>query len=856
MPSVKSPKSEILPGIIRSDSGSYSYRPRSTTTSYRIIGTTSSSSMTNGHSLRLRLLLLSNIFGLLSRTQALPFEYLDEHDDFNYDLDTAQSQAKYDARLLSQQMLSDTELRQQAGATGLESESTLDPHTLRAQGGRSDGSVEDLEPHSRAAACFTNGHKYTHGQKVPRQDACEVCLCMDGEIFCWWERCDKTNANKVKEMAAGNDKDNDNDNGIGNGKVKANGGGVISGVGFGFGFGGGGGDGAAAGVGDYSDPYRYESTTRKSTKVHKTAGKVGKRRKHRRNQKNFNDYEVFQSHKQQQPQQQPQDYKKSAIKQQQQQQKYEHQIQKQKTGDATNYNIIKQHKHEQHQKLPEKEQQQEQEQEQEQSAVAPPVNQAAAKKTHYQQPATTIATPSHQQEQQQQHSSHPHKPPHSSSKILNFPENLPALLYYDYKTEEHEHHQHQHHQQHLLHEKQRLQHQQEALARQKPPADAGVELHTDLGVDKNFDDAETDSDILPEPPTKRPKAAPTQWTTSSSPRSSMAKALMTNQAATSTTASTTTTTTTTTTMRTTTTTGTNGNATGRLSSRDSGRAEAEAGDGATVAATNLQPDRSGGKDLDDAFHRWLTSTELNADSTNTPDDASGQETAASTIIDDVAIRNKSDSGSGNGRSGSSSSSSSSSSKDNVADAVFFRSSYNDYSSEFNGSVVNIDITLTAVDVHPRRQTDLIANGNRTSGVSTEATPGIAETPGTTAGATMDPQATDRRSSVTIASTTRPPTSISNNNSNNQDQPQATGSPAVPPYTLTTIITTVPLAPGRMCNVLGKLYKIGDILPQDTGNCLQCICTDAVTPDEMPSVTCSPHNCPPLVLPDLFDATGY
>jgi len=27
---------------------------------------------------------------------ALPFEYVDEHEDFNYDLDTAQSQAKYD----------------------------------------------------------------------------------------------------------------------------------------------------------------------------------------------------------------------------------------------------------------------------------------------------------------------------------------------------------------------------------------------------------------------------------------------------------------------------------------------------------------------------------------------------------------------------------------------------------------------------------------------------------------------------------------------------------------------------------------------------------------------------------------
>lgn len=104
---------------------------------------------------------------------ALPFEYLDEHDDLNYDLDTAQSQAKYDARLLSQQMLSDVELQRQR-ADG-EQDNALDSDSPRAQGMRAasaadgaDGSPteEDLEPHSRAAACFTNGHKYTHGQKV------------------------------------------------------------------------------------------------------------------------------------------------------------------------------------------------------------------------------------------------------------------------------------------------------------------------------------------------------------------------------------------------------------------------------------------------------------------------------------------------------------------------------------------------------------------------------------------------------------------------------------------------------------------------------------------------------------------
>lgn len=112
---------------------------------------------------------------------ALPFEYLDEHDDFNYDLDTAQSQAKYDARLLSQQMLSEAELQQQRAEAG--HDDGLDTDSTRAQGIPSASGTdpvgsaeeEELEPHSRAAACFTNGHKYTHGQKVKRNFG-HVCV--------------------------------------------------------------------------------------------------------------------------------------------------------------------------------------------------------------------------------------------------------------------------------------------------------------------------------------------------------------------------------------------------------------------------------------------------------------------------------------------------------------------------------------------------------------------------------------------------------------------------------------------------------------------------------------------------------
>lgn len=126
---------------------------------------------------------------------ALPFEYSEDHEDeFNYDLDEAQSQAKYDARLLSEQMLSDAELQQRAdtesgySSSGSSSSSSSFASNANSNSNSNNGAQlaaaagavgssaasedeDDLEPHSRAAACFTNGHKYTHGQKV------SVSLC-------------------------------------------------------------------------------------------------------------------------------------------------------------------------------------------------------------------------------------------------------------------------------------------------------------------------------------------------------------------------------------------------------------------------------------------------------------------------------------------------------------------------------------------------------------------------------------------------------------------------------------------------------------------------------------------------------
>lgn len=175
-----------------------------------------------------------------------------------------------------------------------------------------------------------------------------------------------------------------------------------------------------------------------------------------------------------------------------------------------------------------------------------------------------------QQQQQEKHAGNNdhhqyHHPEHhtssgGSSKILNFPENLPSVLYYDYKTEEHQHHQHQHREQHLKHQHEKelkhrqhsssrhheygdgdgqdfnapglalvdtsvakpdvatsqgtsgghdiVQHRQQQEQKQKPllssSSSAGKYLRN--GNDNIYNvDFPTDSDILPEPPTKKPK---------------------------------------------------------------------------------------------------------------------------------------------------------------------------------------------------------------------------------------------------------------------------------------------------------------------------------------------------------------
>ncbi|GJQ81790.1 hypothetical protein Trydic_g333 [Trypoxylus dichotomus] len=55
-----------------------------------------------------------------------------------------------------------------------------------------DLTTHTLERLSSAATCLVASVEYTHGQQIYRKDPCEFCLCLDGEMFCWWQDCPPT----------------------------------------------------------------------------------------------------------------------------------------------------------------------------------------------------------------------------------------------------------------------------------------------------------------------------------------------------------------------------------------------------------------------------------------------------------------------------------------------------------------------------------------------------------------------------------------------------------------------------------------------------------------------------------------
>ncbi|XP_053965155.1 hybrid signal transduction histidine kinase L [Anastrepha ludens] len=823
-------------------------------------------------------------FCLLERIQlpaataaiAAPFEYFEDHDQLSYDLDTEQSKAKYDTRLLSEQMLKSeksTERYESADnhagvSSGIGGSSATNSELDDDIESEADADVDDLQPHERAASCHNNGHKYTHGQKVPRLDPCEVCLCMDGEIFCWWELCAKTSTNQIKS--------------------------------------------------GYHSILQLDTSTARFNEMSSTSGTT-----------------VYPTVGTVKLQQQYQESRPYGISLDLSSSKHEHlsgnnknyqqKVQETSTGGAKLLLHTRTTKSWQKKKTYLQQQRQKHDQ----------VNQHQHKHTH-DHTLAEVATGN-----VPYYAYHPPSPM-SASKILSFPENLPSVLYHDYRTEEHQHHQHQHRQQHLKHQQKKLQLQKQRQQQQQLQRKQQMQQHTHSvwksgehqptqhqhdtlvaksvpkrgyasasplytgrdtsntnwglvdGNENVYDDTDSDSDILPEPPTKKPKmtattstAMATMTATTTTPDNiaigntdldagSLAAAAVDASADVDATGGV----------------GVGTQASGhvqlqerqqsdnivadnekslKMNAADESSFSFSPSSSSTLFSSTPPPSSSAvvnvaapvsptsteitGKtaehqeeaefnresseeDQDDAFHRWLTSTEMNSSNKNNnsnslegsvtparPTNLSGL-TGAKNINETSATKSlngtKSHKGGNNGNSNRNRYNNNNNSK---IGNVYFRSSYNDYSSEYNGSVVNIDILLTTADEqqqtqqqHQQQQADLITQPSSNS----------QQTTGVTATVTAEADAAINISSSAVATNT----------------------------TTLPIVSVQTNSPERQCNVMGTLYKIGDVLPQDTGNCLQCVCIDGSTSDDTPRVTCSPHNCPPLVLPDLFDATGY
>ncbi|XP_037887422.1 myb-like protein W isoform X2 [Glossina fuscipes] len=943
---------------------------------------------------------------------AVPYEYFDDHDSLLYDLDSEQIQAKYDTRLLSEQLLkterqhkhhhkkrfnidadvmSDgdddsrmVEFNQQhddaiidmnakanvpqvnalkqlksstlAGksstrqTSNMENDNTNDDDDNddndddddderlgdvadvgiddknnndndNDDDGNDDDDNDDLEPHERAASCYTGGERYTHGQKVPRSDSCEVCLCMDGEIFCWWEKCDKK---RIKSAIVSTDY-------------------------------------MPTPYGDTSTIATFGIKGGKDSKEHelstaKTIIKPVKKPIMSNHLKYDNDdlTEIIEM-----KQELNKAYKNQLIKQEKMHVKQEPKMKH--NHDSQSHTqlkpIIKNKKTEsmQHQEQ-QQEQQQQQQQEQEQQQ------------------------PEHWKSFMNKHDRH--SP--GSSKILNFPENLPSVLYYDYKTEEHQHHQHLHHQQHIKHQqllKQKKQQQKQLIQQQNEqhlshisrldafnqnifPTYKNIQQQVKTttananvnGYENAYSEiaTEIDSDILPEPPMKKAKfykttpataAAAAAATTSQNYSSSFPYDKQDEQKMDDTL-----------TLTALNEQKTQPQSTGSLdfnrikinSNKDSmhetvSRDElhddvVDVEDEQLNDSINGRNDAEDGdsndsmNDEDDAFHRWLTSTETYAKYNRNYDNidmgivtnsnkvattttktlittsdtslplrtVSNVATALKTAQDrNNEIRNATNNHRANTDNSNNNNNNNFTPYSNPYNMVM---DFNDIIDRENSGVdedssgaendavdmSNIDITLTTATMlenNERLQTQWQGQSQTPlQSLEKQITPttkhlfsqqshlivnmNANNSNCSNSGNTLLTAALNQVNISTALTKNRTAAGYVDSASNRNKNTYSTHAliatnftlPALPdsttPQMASTAAITTTLNPERQCNVMGTLYKIGDILPQDTGNCLQCICIDGSTTDDTPRVTCSPHNCPPLVLPDLFDATGY
>ncbi|CAH1108694.1 unnamed protein product [Psylliodes chrysocephalus] len=115
--------------------------------------------------------------------------------------------------------------------------------------------------------------------------------------------------------------------------------------------------------------------------------------------------------------------------------------------------------------------------------------------------------------------------------------------------------------------------------------------------------------------------------------------------------------------------------------------------------------------------------------------------------------------------------------------------------------------------------------------------------------------------INLSSTAKPLSATKSSNSVSDKLVEtSTGTENIPIETSSRVSENSTSNGNKCCIVMGREYQIGDKLPHDTGNCLECICGQGA------KVTCSPHQCAPVeddmndyhlsgarqqVVPDIF-----
>ncbi|KAK7601804.1 hypothetical protein V9T40_009245 [Parthenolecanium corni] len=65
--------------------------------------------------------------------------------------------------------------------------------------------TETINKEDEAAPCLVSDILYNHGQQIERQNECDYCICVDGDMFCYWQCSTKQTPNTISVVVSRTD---------------------------------------------------------------------------------------------------------------------------------------------------------------------------------------------------------------------------------------------------------------------------------------------------------------------------------------------------------------------------------------------------------------------------------------------------------------------------------------------------------------------------------------------------------------------------------------------------------------------------------------------------------------------------